>query len=164
MQYNEYLEILSKNNLHIHKDGVIYKHGKNNKNRPIANNEVFQDLSIKRQQGNITYRENELLGNCVMTIVRICLNNGKFRYQDENIKNEIKTEAYMDIFNAIDSNLYNPSKGKAYSYFFRLAYVAGIHVLERYNKKAEFDLKLIEIYEKYMNSDGGKVITTTNFI
>lgn len=164
MEYKDYIEILDKNDLVISSsDGIIYKTGEKNKNRPICNNTVFQDLVIKKQEENIIGKEYELLGNCIMTLIRIVLNNVKFRYQPDNIREDIVTEAYVDIFTALQKKCFDPTKGNAYSYFFRLAYVSGIHVLEKYNKIRETEEKLVETFmEMYIVNDGRKI--ETNFV
>ena len=78
MTHDDYMKILEKNNLHIHSDNIIYKHGKGNSNRPICNNEIFQDLVLKKMNNNITDKEYELLGIFIHTLVRIVLNNKKY--------------------------------------------------------------------------------------
>ena len=153
MTYDDYMKILEKNNLHIHSDNIIYKHGKGNSNRPICNNEIFQDLVIKKMNDNITYKEYELLGIFIQTLVRIVLNNKKFRFQTDTIRDDIVGNAYVDILSAIDKRLFNPEKGNAYSYFFRLAYVAGIHVLVAENIQKDITSKLVEAAKETYNID-----------
>ena len=133
MKLSDYFKILEEHNLHIHSDGIIYKHGSGNQNRPICNNDILQDLAIKRQNKSITEEENELLGNCILTLIKIVLNNKTFRYQSEDIKEEIISESTLDTLTALERGLFDSSKGKAYSYIFRLCYVAGIHVLRDKN-------------------------------
>lgn len=164
MTYEEYLEIMKKNNLEIGKDGIIYKVGKGNKNRPICNNLIFQDLVVKKQEtNNLSGKEDNLLGSCVMTLVKIVLNNVKFRFQKEELREEVVTEAYCDIFSAINKGNFNPAKGNAYSFFFRIAYTAGIHVLEKWNGIKKLEETFEEMY--LMDHCGRKVDTTnSNFV
>lgn len=151
MTYNDYMSILEKNNLHIHSDNIIYKHGKGNRNRPICNNEIFQDLVIKTMNNAITNEEYELLGVFIHTLVRIVLNNKRFRFQSDTIRDDIVGSAYVDILSAIDKHLYNPEKGNAYSYFFRLAYVAGIHVLVAENIQKDITSRLMDVAKEEYN-------------
>lgn len=153
MTYNDYMSILEKNNLHIHSDNIIYKHGKGNRNRPICNNEIFQDLVIKTMNNAITDKEYELLGVFIHTLVRIVLNNKRFRFQSDTIRDDIVGSAYVDILSAIDKHLYNPEKGNAYSYFFRLAYVAGIHVLVAENIQKDITSRLMDVAKEEYNYD-----------
>ena len=153
MTYADYMKILEKNNLHIHSDNIIYKHGKGNSNRPICNNEIFQDLVLKKMNNNIADKEYELLGIFIHTLVRIVLNNKKFRFQTDTIRDDIVGNAYVDILSAIDKRLFNPEKGNAYSYFFRLAYVAGIHVLVAENIQKDITSKLVEAAKYTYNID-----------
>lgn len=151
--YDDYMSILEKNNLHIHSDNIIYKHGKGNKNRPICNNEIFQDLVIKTMNNVITSKEYELLGVFIQTLVRIVLNNKKFRFQSDTLRDDIVGSAYLDILSAINKHLYNPKKGNAYSYFFRLAYVAGIHVLLDENVQNSIKNTLSETFNELYLDD-----------
>lgn len=140
MNYNE---ILSNNNLKI-TNNIIYKTGKNNKNRPICNNDILQHLVLKYQDndGILSTEDDYMFGCCLQTLIKIVLNNAKFRYQDEIIRSDIRTEAYCDILTALKNKLFDQNKGKAYSYCFRLAYVAGIHILQQYNIIREHETEL----------------------
>lgn len=153
MTYDDYMIILEKNNLHIHSDNIIYKHGKGNRNRPICNNEIFQDLVVKKMNNVITEKEYDLLGIFIHTLVRIVLNNKKFRFQTDTIRDDIVGSAYLDILSAIDKHLFDPEKGNAYSYFFRLAYVAGIHVLVAENIQKDITSRLMDAAKETYNFD-----------
>lgn len=153
MSISDYLKILNEHNLHIHSDGIIYKHGSGNQNRPICNNDILQDLAIKRQNKSITEEENELLGNCILTLIKIVLNNKTFRYQSEDIKEEIISESTLDTLTALERGLFDSSKGKAYSYIFRLCYVAGIHVLRDKNMIKDMTEKLIFSFNELYPED-----------
>lgn len=153
MSISDYLKILNEHNLHIHSDGIIYKHGTGNQNRPICNNDVLQDLATKKQSKTISEEENELLGNCILTLIKIVLNNKTFRFQTEDIKEDIISESTFDVLSALDRGLYDPTKGKAYSYIFRLCYVAGIHVLRDRNIAKEITDKLILSFNELYPED-----------
>ena len=153
MTYEEYMNIMKENDLHIHDDGIIYKHGKGNRNRPICRNEILEDLVIKRQSGTITTKENDLLGICLLTLTRIVLNNRRFRFQSDDIRADIRSAAYLDTLTAMNHGLYDPSKGRAYSYMFRLCYVAGIHVLQEENKANDITSRLVEVAKETYNFD-----------
>lgn len=153
MDYKDYMKILEDNNLHVHKDNIIYRHGKGNKNRPICNNDIFQDLVVKKMNGDITDAEYELLGIFIHTLIRIVLNNEKFRFQTDTVRDDVTGEAYLDILTAMEKKWYKPAKGTAYAYFFRLAYVAGIHVLEAENRQKKIVSDLMESFKDYYGVD-----------
>jgi hypothetical protein len=162
MTYDEYTQILNDNNLHIHEDNIIYKHGKGNHNRPICRNEILEDLVIKRQNGTITPKEENLLGICLLTLTKIVLNNQKFRYQSEEIRNDIRSEAYLDTLSAMENKLYDPTKGRAYSYMFRLCYVSGIHILQRENLEKDTKARLIETFQELYPEEPLNIEYTNN--
>ncbi len=153
MTYEEYMNIMKEHDLHIHSDGIIYKHGKGNRNRPICRNEILEDLVIKRQSGTITTKENDLLGICLLTLTRIVLNNRRFRFQSDDIRADIRSAAYLDTLTAMKHGLYDPSKGRAYSYMFRLCYVAGIHVLQEENKAKDIENSLLDTFNDLYPDD-----------
>ena len=77
----------------------------------------------------------------ILSLVEIVLNNRKFKFQSDYIRDDIRLEMLEDILVNVPKT-YNPNKGKAYSYAFRTAYTAGIHVLERYNQKRDIEVRL----------------------
>jgi len=146
MKYSDYIKILEENELHIHSDNIVYKHGQKNHNRPICNNDILQDLVIKYQAGDITDKEYELLGIMINTMTRIVLNNKKFRFQKDDTRNDVTGEAYLTVLTALNKKLYDKDKGNAYSYIFRLCYTAGIHILEAENRQKEIVSSLVDTF------------------
>lgn len=153
MKYSDYMKILEDNDLHIHADNIVYKHGQKNHNRPICNNDILQDLVIKYQAGDITDKENELLGIIINTMTRIVLNNKKFRFQKDDIRNDVIGEAYLTVLTALSRKLFDKDKGNAYSYIFRLCYTAGIHVLEAENRQKEIVSSLVDTFNDMYGTD-----------
>ena len=104
--------------------------------RPWCPNELFQPLFQKYQENEpMTCKEQYLFGLLINALANIVLNNKHFRYQEQHIKDECLSEFSLAILEG--KKHFNPTKGSAYAYCFRLAYVAGIHVLEKYNEMRE---------------------------
>ena len=152
MKYDEYMAMLADQQYRY--DGSVFRDAKG---RPKCYNPVFQDIvcRIKRQgMIGISPQEYDLYGKLVFTLTQIVLNNQKFKYQDPDIREECRTEALCDLLPALPVN-FDPSRGStAYSYAFRICYTAGIHVLERKNRRNELVSNLIE-KEKDLEVDCG---------
>ena len=112
---------------------------------PSCPNEWFQPLVIKKVNNeNLTPKEDTLYGQCILSLIEIVLNNCKFRYQKEEVRDECRGEMLHDVLTALPKN-FDATKGStAYSYAFRVCYVAGIHILEKMNKMNELFEKLDE--------------------
>lgn len=110
---------------------------------PSCPNELFQPLVVKKTK-NVTLNEKEdtLYGQCILSLIEIVLNNCKFRYQKEEIKDECRGEMLHDVLVAVPKYFDETKGSTAYSYAFRVCYVAGIHVLEKMNKMNELFEKL----------------------
>ena len=112
---------------------------------PACPNDWFQPLVEKIQNNNkLTPKEDQLYGQCILSLVEIILNNKKFKYQDWDIKSECQSEMLHDILVNMPTN-FDKTKGKAYSYAFRIGYVAGIHILEKYNDIREHETNIDDI-------------------
>lgn len=136
--------------------GDIYR---DEKGKPKCFNPVFQRLLTRIKEGDIlSRREYELYGRLFMTLVRIVLNNQKFKYQDEDIREECALEAYSEALPVLPK-YYDPAKGTGYAYAFRVIYTNMIHVLERKNARGELETNLIERYEDDRLDCGHKVET-----
>ena len=154
MKYETYMDILDKAGYRL--VGDIYR---DKKGFPKCCNEVFQDLVVRQQRAVIMPREYELYGRLVMTLVNIVLNNHKFKFQDPDIREECRTEAYCDILSGLP-RYFDANKGStAYAYGFRIAYTAMIHVLQRMNIRNELSTNLIERMEDAILDCGHKVVT-----
>lgn len=124
------------------KDNII----RDKKNHPKIDNEVFQNLVIKKQKNEMSKAEETLYGQCIMTLVEIILNCPKLKFQKEEVKDDCKLEAYIAICEGLPK-YFKPELGsKAYSYAYRIGYTAMIHVLEKNNKYNEMMKTLIETY------------------
>lgn len=163
MTDNEITQYMKDNNLTICKDNIIRKSLKNGKVNPSCPNELFQDLVIKVQNGEVlNYFQEKVYGSCILSLAEIVLNNRMMRHQNEEIKDESRGQMYeacvVNVPKYFDSN-----KGKAYSYAFRLCYVECVHVLERHNAEREFIEKLKEAYEEeLLLSNSAKKISNVN--
>lgn len=154
MKYTQYMTEIENQGYKLSNN--IFRDGKG---KPKCYNPVFQDL-VERQQKNdkLSEREYNLYGYLVMTLVQIVLNNIKFKYQDPEIKEECRTEAYVGLLDGL-TKYFNSKKGSsAYSYAFRICYTSMIHVLERMDKRNEIDNNLEEMYNDYCLDCGHKVV------
>lgn len=161
MFYNEYIGELKAHGYSLDKRTDIYR---DEKGAPKCFNQVFQDLVLRQQKGTLSPREYELYGRLVMTLVQIVMNNRKFKFQDPDIKDECRTEAYCDILSNLVSHFDSTRGSTAYAYAFRIAYTAGIHVLERLNMRRELDSNLIENAEDLIPDCGHKVTTDQSWL
>ena len=154
MQYEDYMKILNNVGYKL-KNGIFI----DKKKGPKCNNEVFQDL-VERQQNNekLTEKEYNLYGYLMRSLVHIVLNNSKFKYQEQHIKEECELEAYCCLCDQLLSHFDKNRGSSAYSYAFRLSYTAMIHVLEKMNKRKELEEKLIEDYMDSMNYTTGEKV------
>ncbi len=154
MKYTQYMQQISSQGYKL-----VNNMFRDEKGAPKCYNPVFQDL-VERQQKNdkLSEREYNLYGYLVMTLVQIVLNNIKFKYQDPEIKEECRTEAYVGLLDGL-TKYFNSKKGStAYSYAFRICYTSMIHVLERMNKRRDLDANLEEMYNDYCLDCGHKVV------
>lgn len=91
---------------------------------PSCPNSLFEPLLVKKiAQGKLSEKEDMLYGQLILSLVEIVLNNPKFKYQSEYLKDDIRLEMIEDILTNVPKT-FNPTKGKAYSYAFRTAYTA----------------------------------------
>lgn len=155
MKYNYYMQEIEKQGYTLDNNNIF----RDKKHKPKCFNPVFQDLVERQQDGDkLSYREEQLYGQMILTLVQIVSNNHHFIAQDPDIKDECRTEAYCDILSWLVKYFDRKRGSTAYSYAFRLAYVAGIHVLERMNKRNETIEKLHEEYNKLMQITEENVI------
>lgn len=152
MEYQEYSDQMAQQGYYL--DGEIYR---DKKGRPKCFNPVFQSLLERQQDGwPLSKREYEMYGCLFMTLVRIVLNNARFKYQDADIRDECALEAYSEAFPVI-VRYFRREKGTAYAFCFRVIYTNMIHVLERKNARGELETNLIERYEDDRVDYGHKV-------
>lgn len=150
MKYNDYIQQITKQGYHLDKNNIF----RDKKGKPKCFNPVFQDLVIRQQDGEqLSYREENLFGQLIITLVQIISNNHHFILQDPDIKDECRTEAYVDILNGLVKYFDRNRGSTAYSYAFRLGYVAGIHVLERMNERKELIEKLTQEYTEMLEEN-----------
>lgn len=156
---NNYRVILQNNNLRICKDRII----RDSKNHPILPNDIYQDLVIKKQQGNLTPNDDDLYGSCVMTLTEIVLNCRKMKFQNEDVKDDCRCEAIIALLDAVP-RYFKPEKGsKVYSFAYRICYTAMIHVLEKYNRTNEMMETLLQAFEMFRDSTRfGKKVSNIN--
>ena len=137
-KYQQYTNELSSVRYSRRQDGVwIDRRG-----LPKCYNPVFQELVTRQQDGEkLSYLENELYGQMLWSLAAIVIKNTKFRHQDPEIKFECKSEMVSNVLEKALRN-YDPTKGAAYSYCYRLMYTAAVHVLEAMDDRRALDRAL----------------------
>ena len=154
MLYPEYVKQLQEKGYRL--DGDIYR---DDKGCPKCYNDVLEDLVVRQQKGVISAREYDLYGRLLMTLVQIVLNNHKFKYQDVDIKDECRDEAYVDVLAGLVKYFDQGRGSTAYAYAFRICYTSMIHVLQRMNIRNDLHSNLIERMNDEILDCGHKVIT-----
>lgn len=152
MNYESYERRIGEQGYHL--DGDIYRDAKG---YPKCYNGVFQEL-VERQKSGIplSRREYEMYGMLLRTLVKIVLNNHKFKFREPELKDECALEAYCEVLPALP-RYFNPEKGTAYAYAFRVVYTSMIHVLEANNVRNQLATNLIEKAEDDRVDTGHKV-------
>lgn len=140
----------------IGKDNIIRRSRKGRGGRtvlsPACPNEWYQPLLVALQKaGRLPPAEDTLYGQCILSLVEIILNNAKFKYQDQDIKDECRGAALECIVTNVPM-YYDPSKGKAYSFAFRCGYTAMIKVLEAWNERRETEVSLDDIGRDFITN------------
>ena len=136
----KYEEILKSYRYSLDKDGLFRDH----KGALKCSNPVLEDLVIRQKTEKLSYQEEQLYGQLLMTLCKIVMKHHVFRNQ----KPELKEECLMEgLANIIEKGIrgFNPEKGRAYSYLYRLCYTAGIHVLEAKNDRISLDAALQDL-------------------
>ena len=114
---------------------------------PACPNHLLQPLLEKLQDnGSLSYADDLLYGQCILSLIEIVLNNKHFKLQTDEIKDECRGEMLKDVLVNCPKTFDRTKGSTAYSYCFRTCYTAGIHVLERFNIMRE----LLE-YTDYSN-------------
>lgn len=159
MKYDEYMKQIDEKGYKLSK-GIF----RDSKNKPKCFNPVFQDLVIRQKNGDkLSEREYNLYGYLIMSLVQIVLNNAHFRYQEPDIKEECRTEAYCGVLEGLVPYFDENRGSTAYSYAFRICYTSMIHVLERMNQRNNLDLTIEELYNDYSLDCGHKVNTNIDY-
>ena len=130
------------------KDNII----RDSQHHPRVDNDIYQELLLMKQNGDtLSYEEETLYGQCIMTLVEIILNGPKFKFQDETIKNECRTDAYVAICDCVPHYFKHDMGSKAVSYAYRVGYTSMIHVLEAHNMRADIMCRLDDAIEHTSN-------------
>lgn len=144
-------------NFKVCKDNII----RDSKHHPRVDNDVYQELLMMKQNGvTLSREEDTLYGQCIMTLVEIILNGPKFKFQDETIKNECRTDAYVAICECVPRYFKNEMGTKAVSYAYRVGYTSMIHVLEAHNRRT--DIMCIENTLDDKREYTGRKVCTSN--
>lgn len=139
------------------KDNII----RDAKHHPRVDNDIYQELLMMKQNNVVmTHEEETLYGQCIMTLVEIILNGPKFKFQDENVKNECRTDAYVAICECVPYYFKNDMGSKAVSYAYRVGYTSMIHVLEAHNKRTDIMCRIENIPDEICEHISRKVCTS----
>lgn len=86
----------------------------------------FQYLVMKlKADERLTDAENDRYGMYVLTMCKISQESPKFRDKPRNEKEEILEQQYFEMLPGL--KLFNPNKGKLYSYAYRIGYTSACH-------------------------------------
>lgn len=152
-------ELLNNNELHIGRDNLV----KDKNNKPKCCNTIYQPLVEKLQNGDkLTNDEEKLYGSSIMSLVDIVLNNKIMRYQDYLIREDARSQAYLEVLENVPKYFKSDKGSTAYSYAFRIAYTACVHVLKEHNMQKKIIEKLKEqmLEEMRLNNVNAKVNTS----
>jgi hypothetical protein len=92
----------------------------------------------------LSYQDEQLYGQLLMTLCKIVMKHHVFRNQRPEVKEECLMEGLANILEK-GVRGFNPEKGRAYSYLYRLCYTAGIHTLEAKNDRVSLDAALHDL-------------------
>jgi hypothetical protein len=152
MTDNDIKQFLNDNNYHISKSNEI----QDKKCQPKCPNHIFQYLLLKRKnKEDLNPYQDYVYGSALNSLVHILMKNKHFCLQTPEIQDECRLEMLCAI--PTIENGFDPTKGKAYSYAFRIFYTEGIHVLERWNEMSDLFVLASEIEDEDM-----KELVTTN--
>lgn len=88
--------------------------------------EDFERLVMKLKSGEkLTDTENDRYGMYILTICLIVMESPKFKNKPYQEKEQILEQQYFELLPGV--LMFNPDKGKLYSYAYRIAYTAAIH-------------------------------------
>lgn len=86
----------------------------------------FEQLVLKlKNDEQLTEAENDRYGYYVIAMCIIVLEGPKFRDKPRNEKEEIIEQQYFEMLPGL--KLFNPDKGKLYSYAYRIGYTSACH-------------------------------------
>lgn len=103
----------------------------------------FEHLVMKLKDGSIlTDPENDRYGQYLTTICIIVLEGPKFRSKPYYEKQQILDQQIFEIVQGI--TMFDPSKGKIYSYAYRIAYTAACHYYTNIQDQRKKDKRITE--------------------
>lgn len=116
---------------------------------PKCPNKFLEPLVIKLHNNEKLKVDEEYLYGClIMSLTEIVLNNKKFKYQDLDLKEEIRSRILVRLVANLPK-YFDISRGsKAYSLAFRIGYCEGIQTLLDNNRKVQAERKLMEAYNQ----------------
>lgn len=105
--------------------------------------EDFQHLVNKLKDGDIlTDQENDRYGKWILTMCMIVQENSRFKNKTVTEREEMIEQQYFELLSGITS--FNPTKGKIYSYAYRIAYTAAIHYFTNKTEDVEKQQAIID--------------------
>lgn len=103
----------------------------------------FQELTLKRKAGKeLTEDENDRFGMYLLAICYIVTEGPKFRNKPFAEKQQILDQQIFEIVQGI--TMFDPSKGKIYSYAYRIAYTAACHYYTNMQDQRKKDKRITE--------------------
>lgn len=109
--------------------------------------EDFEELILKRKAGErLTDAENDRYGMYALAICYIVTEGPKFRNKPRWEKQQIIDQQIFELLQAIQG--FDPTKGKIYSYAYRIAYTAACHYYTNTQDQWKKDKRITEHCER----------------
>lgn len=152
--------VLTNDNITLDSDNIF----RNQEGHPVCPNSLLEPLVIKlHNKEELDYEEDRIYGCCIMSLLEILANHHKMKFQSEEVKDECKGGAMVNLLQYLPK-YFDVSKGsKAFSYAFRIAYTSAMNTLEKKNKRIDMMKELEIAYDEYMAiENAGHKVTNVN--
>lgn len=125
----------------------------------------FEHLVIKLKNGEqLTELENDRYGLYILTMCLIVMEGPKFKNKPNYEKEEILEQQYFEMLPGL--RLFNPEKGKLYSYAYRIGYTSACHYYtgkaDAFRKEQEIKEHCEEEYLLYMDETLSHKVNTND--
>lgn len=118
---------------------------------------------LKNNQ-TLTEQENIRYGNHILTVIELVIEGPKYKNKSYEEKQELREQMYYELCTGITQ--FDPSKGKLYSYAYRIAWIAGIHyykeLKEFIKKNKAIEEHCQEEYNFYLDEYSDHKVRTMN--
>lgn len=114
----------------------------------------FEQLINKLKKGEtLSEAENNRYGIYILTVCVIVLEGPKFKNKPREEKEEVIEQQYFEMLPGL--KLFNPDKGKLYSYAYRIGYTSACHYYtgksDEYKRQKSIEEHCQEEYDLYLD-------------